>query len=504
MRLGIAFTAGVCLLVLGLVFFLTNADRDGVPDVESVEVSVTQGEVTVRSNSGDGARTLHANGRLVVGADGASSQPSADPALDGAALAAGASALAASQTESGSQTADGAENEIYEIKGLVRGEDGYPIDNAKISAALQGDEESNAAWTVTDMYGQYSILLESAGVYKVHSVPEMFYHDASEEAVLSATEKIVTKDFTHKPTGLFIRGKVFNDETTEPIPNADVSVLCYSQNPRREPIHVRTNANGGFSAGGLVEGGYSIEAKAKGYVQQRTMGDDPQTYRKGFELNEKTQTEERILKLMPGRAAKIRVFDSKSQPIQGASVEVRTDYYTRAADEKHVTDGRGESTFLELPKGRLVARASKASYGQGISEAFQAASPENPVVVDVVLTDAASVSGQVTYKSGTPVTVCRINVVNEMISQRLGTPGYMTTAATAYVDSGGNYLIEDLGAGAYTLWYYIPEAGALSDRSPENLEHHKWNDAGCNTVELKGGEKLTGIDCQIGRSGRMQ
>lgn len=394
------------------------------------------------------------------------------------------------------QSATVVEKESYEIAGSVRTEKGQPISGAKILLHYLDDPKERrwfsnenegklAGKTFTNNRGYYTITLDGPHRLQVASFPSSDYLALRERVEITQTEKKVQKDFTHPEAKLCIKGRVFDAKTEKPIAGAEIKARAQRKTDMDFcPDIVKSGEDGSFIIPKLVSGVYRLEAMAEGYIRF-----DPRESEDAELLNitvsEQTQEREYTLKMNPGFAATVTVLDSQKKPVADAEVCFmrNTENFNYAGWGK--TDAQGVCKNTELPAEPLAVRVKKESYGSAIGESFQPGAQKNPTQIAVILSESNSIAGRIANAKNQPAADRTVFV------EFLKIPGWKNIFyESVKTGSDGAYTVKDLSPGKYRVAISKDDWLPNADQS--------------NEVELKAGEKKTGIDFIVKNSGEIR
>lgn len=326
---------------------------------------------------------------------------------------------------------------IFEADGVTPAED-------SIIRLKQGNDSILSVMTEG---GNYSLVVLTAGTYEVlASVDGLTY---SEQSTVVGGGSTVDIDFT---PGVRTISGVVEDNGALPIEGATVLIYLVGPDSSLSLVKViQTGSDGAFSVTGLADGSYRVTALADGLAEERTdavvAGSDPVPLT--FSLDPEGRLEGVISDLIssaPLAGAELRLINQAN----GIAVALLAD-----ADGNYIVENLLPGTY------DVIAFASDH---QALIGSTTIAAGDNTLNLELAAF-STQLSGQVTSISGPlPFVLVQAKDSNGRV---LG---------EAETDENGNYLINSLPAGEYTL---TVEAGGYLDTSSQN-------------VTLAGGDNLTG------------
>ncbi len=509
----IALVAGLCLLI-GLTVFLgtekpnTSGTKGVMIEVDKGVVSLENGEESLELKAGDIGHVT-SNKQLVKIRE-----------TDNGKLA--------GEIESGTkifplasdQTIASATIQDYWITGYVKSEDGKPILQSQVSLVYYVDmskeefqqikesiksdtstlekyitskfsdryqkiEKSQSATSNSD--GYYTLSISKPGLYSLQSIPPDSYLVAHSAVWVNEASSSIDCDFTHIDAPYVFQGKVINKQTKESVQGAEVKLSknyyhtnAYHANQREEQDI--TDAEGRFAVRRLAKGMFWLDVRAEGYVDYKPhrfhVSEDPLA-----EIDIDVHfdsSKEHVIEIEPGYAVKIMVFDSSTQPVSQADVSIMSNKRGFSRINKKTND-HGICLINNIPKGEAIASAKKEPYGETLSEVFEPGDQDDPPAVEIILDEAASISGRVSYENGEPVTKRYVNSQNITPNDTLGGSAQSTYSSTQ-TDEYGNYTLNHLGEGKYKLSVQVADEGGGFGNEAEKI------------VSLSAGEDKSGID----------
>jgi len=479
MRFNAIVTGIICLAVGVVLLFALYGGYNSTPTAREVEVGVESGEVTLRNQSG--TQSLKEGQKALVGADGAVAL--LDSAAQSAVLSASAGAIdqaAASAQQSSATDIQSGTRETYTVSGHVKAEDGKIIAGSRI-AAQQNETDVQSVYSDSD--GNYRLALTEAGSYHLLSLPPRGFFESSADVVLSASHPNTTLDFTHRAGALAVRGKVIDKKTSEPIAGADILMAPHHEypNPEQSSVKAKSDSKGDFEFPRLSKGVYYLVAKAAGYVRFYHPWGSGQPL-SSIRIDEKTQGNELLVEMEPGCVVIFHVLDPLGRSVSEALIRIYAVGRDTNALEQGKTDDKGIWKADTLVKVQGIAIARRPPYGEAISDSFVPGSKEEPINVQIRLTEPASVSGRVAYKDGSPAEGADMLRRYLPLKNAAGNPDLIGPGLPK-TDADGRYRIEGMGEGSYELSVLPhPRNGNTSSEGPSR------------TIDIKPGQDLTDID----------
>ncbi len=375
----------------------------------------------------------------------------------------------------------------YWILGTVKSEDGQPIPNSTIEARDDNFETGRRFEAHTDSQGRFAVQVDQPAGYLTISTPPADYVQQIAKIWLSREQKQMAHHFVHPRGACVAAGKVLTKQTSKPITGARVVLVRHPGDQTRKrgdpsQFEAVTDRNGEFRVS-VVKGEYSLSADAKGFISyQGGRSDGLSRWR--IDENSSPVT----IRMQTGLAALIRVKDSDGNPVPNAEISFRT---SAGKVNQGRTDSDGEYLADTMPNGLAIAKVEKRDgnvrndrvpRSSVNSEPFRPGPPDNPTVVDVELTTACSISGQVTYEdTGEVATEREVNIGFDSIDAVM--PGSSMMGAWS-TDANGKYTITGLAPGKYTVM--IESKGSYRMIAEKK-------------VELAPAQQLTGCDFEIDR-----
>ncbi|MFH1738314.1 MAG: carboxypeptidase regulatory-like domain-containing protein [bacterium] len=315
------------------------------------------------------------------------------------------------------------------------------------------------------------------------------------------------------PTRHELRGKVVDAKTGAPIAGAEIYYRIFYNVPgvETEKVEAKTKNDGSFilqgSPGGFgdlsvkdeahVRIGYDIRVAAEGFVipdrSRNRVYPEPLS---SLELKGGPFPKEITVRLKPGCSATVRVLDPEKQPIANANVQIFMRDYSNAY-RPLITDANGQCSVSALPSAPARARAYMKPYGEKISDEFRPGPSDQPTVIELVLPRGASVSGRVTDSEGNPIEKCSVTAVNVDALSRFADTMIDAKYLAKFeieTDKGGNYRLEGLGEGEYSISVYSRE---MHENPPTS--YLLWREVKPQEVSLTAGQEPANIDFVVQR-----
>lgn len=405
----------------------TTVDFALMTNPGSISGTVTD---VVTTNPIAGALVQVFNGSIVVGSadtDGSGNYTISDLAPGNYAVAASADGyqskiVGASVTGGATITVDFAlEIPPGTIEGTVtEATTGNPIPGATINV-FQG--VTLVASVLTDSNGQYSISEFAPGDYLVTANADL--HQQQVKAGTVTANATTTIDFALDPNPGAIAGQVTDAVTTDPIAGAIIKV--YSGQ-----ILVSTalsDPNGDYQIPNLSPGNYILTASKATY----------QTQAKGATVTAGTTTIIDFALVAPPGAIAGTVTDAvTTNPIVGARVSV---FSGQAFIAGALTDVNGNYTIPDLAPGQYTVIASAGTNYQTAAQGATVVGGMTTTVDFALQPNPGKISGTITNEvNGTPIPGASILVLQNF-----------TIIGSTLTDANGNYSINDLAPGNYTV-----------------------------------------------------
>lgn len=195
---------------------------------------------------------------------------------------------------------------------------------------------------------------------------------------------------------------------------------------------------GRFLLEDVAPGKYTLTVTANGFARSETLG---------VVVKEDEVTRDVHVTLQPEATIRGVVVDKGTgSPLSHVRITTRQGMAAMMPDPLALgvetqTDARGEFTLTGLAAGKYTLAATRRTYAPGSSEAITLVTGETREGLKILLAKGARLSGRVLRKNGEPV-VGAMLTANQLGSY---TPAVDTT------DGDGNYLLEGLAAGSYSV-----------------------------------------------------
>ncbi|MFC7370130.1 carboxypeptidase regulatory-like domain-containing protein [Fictibacillus iocasae] len=324
---------------------------------------------------------------------------------------------------------------------------GTPISGANVQVRINDANGNTIATTLTDSNGVYLVNNLAPGVYTIVISANDFQTNFATVNIPPGGQGIANIGLTPNPGR--IQGLIFNATNNQPIPGAIVNITDINSTLIATTV---TDSVGNFTVDGLPPGSYTLGAIAENFQNNFT----------GVIVFAGATTP-RSLGLQPNPGS---IQGTITPGVSGTVVELFT------ADnlfvDSVVTDETGNYIFNNLAPGSYNVVASAANFSTERAGAFV----QSNQVTTVNLTlqpNPASVSGTVTDLNGVPIGNATIRVLdsNEVI---IGTAG---------TDVNGNYIVEGLPPGSFTVIVTAPDFSSsftgIAVSPGENLTNINFN-----------------------------
>ncbi|WP_377887184.1 carboxypeptidase regulatory-like domain-containing protein [Alkalihalobacillus sp. R86527] len=306
------------------------------------------------------------------------------------------------------------------ISGTVLNSVGGPINNATI---LLVDTAGNIVGTqTTDATGAYSFPSVIAGQYSLNVTATNFQSDAV--GVTVAANDASTVNFVLEPNPGTVQGEVRNEDG-DPINGALVEVLNLAGSVISTAT---TNVSGVYTIDELAPGDYKIRFSKSLFTTQVL----------GFNLEAgETEVLNGTLQENPGTLTGTITDATTSAPLPGTTIQVTNGLGVTVATS--TTDLNGEYTIEMLAPGFYTVTFVAPGYGsQTVGAKIQS---EQTTTLDVPLEQlVGAISGTITDTLGNPVAGSVIEIFSNNV-----------LVASTTTDSNGNYIINNLIPGAYSI-----------------------------------------------------
>jgi len=259
------------------------------------------------------------------------------------------------------------------------------------------------------------------------------------------------------------------DPQNRAVPRVTVRLTRKEGTKLSDLVTLTAGEDGRFRAELLPEGGVIVEARAVGY---QTKIVENVTLVSG-------ETRHVDLVLVPGKRLEGRVVDDSGEPVAGAEVTAVPPAEDDSGDQVQQSKNDGRFAFEELGGGPFCLYARKAPYVDAESCNVR---PGGELVLR--MTRPGAIAGRVVRAVGAvPIPEFTVSVM-----PRAGAnDSDMPTATKTFKSPTGDFKIDDLAAGAYTLTVRA-ENRLFGERSG---------------IEVRGGETTSGLVLELGGQGRI-
>lgn len=372
------------------------------------------------------------------------------------------------------------------VTGTVTDSNGTPLANANVYLTVV----NNSGGASPDgppafIFGRFFAQTDSSGNYTLSTVPANTYtataYDKGFVATTSASFAVTAGASTAAPTialpavqfGM-VTGTV-NDSTGAPVSGALVFLKPdnSSGGPPISPLPIlsavaagghyfaTTDSNGAYTIDNVPTGSYTAIGSARGDESSTTAS---------FTVAQGSNTAPTIT--LTVRTAVVAgtvtgaITDAGGSPLSGAVVTLTSPATTSGTGAPHfhflfaATDSNGNYTIDNVPTGDYVVNASDKGFVKNSSASFTVVQGSNTaptVALTAVVT--GTVSGMVTDSNGTALADARVVLVPASGSAGSGR-SFLAKAISAFgsgrfltatTDSSGNYTIDNVATGDYTI-----------------------------------------------------
>lgn len=277
---------------------------------------------------------------------------------------------------------------------------------------------------LTDSNGSYLISNLSPGSYTVRAT--LLNYETSLQAANVTATNTTSVNFTLTQEPGSVQGQITDAATGLPITTASVVVHVLQSNILLGSA--LTDSNGNYLISGLPQGSYTLQTAASMY----------QTAVQGINiLANRVTTANAALQPEPGSIAGVITDQATSQPISGAAVDIMQESNLLAS---LLTDHNGAYLASQLAPGRYTVRVQATNYQTNFQSAIVQASATTQVN-SALQSQPGSLSGNVSDTTSTPL-------VGALIIIKSGN----TLVNTVLTDAFGNYVINGLPPGTYTVF----------------------------------------------------
>ncbi|BCB03802.1 carboxypeptidase regulatory-like domain-containing protein [Bacillus sp. KH172YL63] len=301
---------------------------------------------------------------------------------------------------------------------------GDPIPNATVEVLT--NQGVFVESTTTDALGYYLLEDLAEGTYIVRASAADYGTNSVSASVTSGVT--TTSDVPLQPVPGTISGNLTDDVSGQPISGAVVQII----NSSGQVVTTgTTDALGNYTIENLVPGSYSVVFSANGYSN---------TVLGAIVTQNQTTTLDAGLDPIAGLVTGT-VTDNAMIPIEGALVTIVQNNIPIATD---ITDQNGNYEVPNLAPGSYTVVVSADNFTTETVGTI-ITSGETTVTNVVLAPDPGTLSGNVTNDSGDPIAGATISIQTNV--------GIILTTVT---DSNGNYVVEGLAPGNYTVTASAP------------------------------------------------
>lgn len=330
------------------------------------------------------------------------------------------------------------------VTGSVTDANGVPIANASVLIASSPTTSTNAQEAKTDAGGNYTFATVPVGTaYVVRAYATSFLSATS--ALFPVNAGSNTAPALKLGIAASVAGTI-TDAGGNALAGVSVAIVSAATPTGSAVATLTTNAAGQYLFGSVPLGAYIVRASKTGYFSAASAA---------FTANAGSNTAPTLkLTAIVYGSVTGTITDTNGNPIAGASVSVIPSSSGAASTAEVKTDASGNYTLPKVQAGTYAVRASAPGYLGGTSPTFVVQQGAN-VAPTLMLTQAATVAGTITDANGKPIAGASVYLV----------PPTGTTATVAGVktDASGNYVLNNVPAGSYTVRAYA--TGYLSATS---------------------------------------
>ncbi|MFG6149247.1 carboxypeptidase regulatory-like domain-containing protein [Halobacillus sp. B23F22_1] len=327
---------------------------------------------------------------------------------------------------------------VGSISGLVTNQNGDPLTNTAVEIKVFDQAGNLIIIVLADSNGQFTIPELNPGSYQLTISAQGFSSQTVGAVVEAGEDTFLTIPLASNPAR--ITGQVVDSVTSDPISGAIVTVSDVNGLPITNAV---TDLNGNFLIGGLPPTTVIVSAVAAGYGSAST----------AVLLSPGATVSTTIaLTPQPGGVTGVVTSAVTSEPISGATVQIFDE--TRALVVTLTTDPNGLYSFTNLSGGVYRIVVSAAGFGTALQDVTVSSNQITTATFSLVENPGSirgTVINQVTGEPLLGVTV--------VIRQFSPTGPIIQTIAT---DSNGQFLVENLTPGAYTVTAFTPSFGSQS------------------------------------------
>jgi protocatechuate 3,4-dioxygenase beta subunit/5-hydroxyisourate hydrolase-like protein (transthyretin family) len=339
----------------------------------------------------------------------------------------------------------------YSISGRVKDEQGKGVGNTRLSAARDTPPWGQAARTRTNADGSYALEGLLPGTYRLNASDEGFGPGQARAKLLSSN--LTNVDIVVPPASK-VMGRVLS-AAGQPVEGARVNAT-YEVN---------------MGGGGMMQTGETALSAADGsFEMKRAMAGTMRINARHDELGSVAlqpeplragETRRLELRLKAGGSISGVVRDDQGKPAAGVRITVMARELRAWLDAQDVTGPDGQYRVSALPAGRITVsaeRSGRPSFGmedQPDQKTIPLADGEQKTGVDLVVGPAGlAIRGMAVDAQGKPVAGALVSAAPERDGR-----AFRGNARDlkAYTDLDGNFTLNDLARGTYTVWGVHPD-----------------------------------------------
>lgn len=389
------------------------------------------------------------------------------------------------------------------LSGYVRDTGGAPVQGAELILDINmfshspGPERQVA---ISDEAGYYIIPHVPAGMKTLIAVADGFGTQAFGAITFNGRDPR-TKDIELEVAAL-IAGKVTDAATGQPIENADVLALNYTNSSRSSRDFARTGKDGSFSLERLSPGDYTLMVNAFGYNNDRLLRVQTGELNVALELQRKAHVSGTVVGHDTGRAL-------AAGELQLRAVHKGTELTSRV--DVTGTFENGEFTLVDVPGGEYLIEASAIALGYAptFSEPFTVTDGQDLSGVNIRVRRGGKIRGRIVDENGSPVAGALVSThdnnytsADDELTQIFG-DSFQGNIVSQDVrtDGAGNFEIQALRADVYQINVrkqgfvrYIQRNIRLADGEHRDLNEVEMTRGGIvkGTLYDAGGQPLPG------------
>ena len=280
-----------------------------------------------------------------------------------------------------------------------------------------------ATYASTDVEGHFEFLGIPEGSFTLDAREPAGYRSATASGVITEEGERVRVDLRFQATSSVLGTVLPPGDGVEPMPGVTVVL--------RQGNHV---------VGASVDNPFLIDEVIRGhryYLSAQEITGDHRAELSGL-IGEDSPEVTVEMRMVPIGSALVRVFDSNSNPVEGADLAVWSHGFYGNHRQVASTDSQGQSLFVGLGAGRInVSAVNPVTLLKGSGSAVIDA--EEQVTIDVHLQDSGSIRGRVLLADGVSPAIAASVVMHG--------PGTLDTIT----DDNGAFEFEVVAMGAFTM-----------------------------------------------------